>query len=35
VRNLSLFEQQKIGEQMIKEMVIVVERHKNNVISGI
>lgn len=35
VRNLSLFEQQKIGEQMIKEMAIVVERHKNNVIGGI
>ena len=35
VRNLSLFDQQKIGEQMIKEMVIVIERHKNNVIRGI
>ncbi|RYU93182.1 hypothetical protein [Emticicia agri] len=35
VRNLSLFEQQKIGEQMIKEMTIVVERHKNNVIGGV
>jgi hypothetical protein len=35
VRNLSLFDQQKIGEQMIKEMAIVVERHKNNVIGGI
>ncbi|RRD58377.1 hypothetical protein [Tannerella forsythia] len=35
VRNLSLFEQQKIGEQMIKEMAIVVERHRNNVIGGI
>lgn len=35
VRNLSLFEQQKIGEQMIKEMALVVERHKNNVIGGI
>jgi len=35
VRNLSLFEQQKIGEQMIKEMATVVERHKNNVIGGI
>lgn len=35
VRNLSLFEQQKIGEQMINEMTIVVERHKNNVIGGI
>lgn len=35
VRNLSLFDQQKIGEQMINEMFIVVERHKNNVIGGI
>lgn len=35
VRNLSLFDQQKIGEQMINEMTIVVERHKNNVIGGI
>lgn len=35
VRNLSLFEQQKIGEQMIREMAVVVERHKNNVIGGI
>lgn len=35
VRNLSLFEQQKIGEQMIREMALVVERHKNNVIGGI
>jgi len=35
VRNLSLFDQQKIGEQMINEMAIVVERHKNNVIGGI
>jgi hypothetical protein len=35
VRNLSLFEQQKIGERMIQEMAIVVERHKNNVIAGI
>lgn len=35
VRNLSLFEQKKIGEQMIKEMAVVVERHKKNVIGGI
>lgn len=35
VRNLSLFEQQKIGEQMIKEMTIIVERHKNNVFENI
>lgn len=32
VRNLSLFEQQKIGAQMISEMKIVVDRHKNNII---
>jgi len=35
VRNLSIFEQQKIGEQMIKEMTIVVEKHKNNVLGGV
>ena len=35
VRNLSIFDQQKIGEQMIKEMAITVERHKNNVIKDI
>tara|TARA_B100000401_G_scaffold182993_1_gene123023 strand:- start:60 stop:479 length:420 start_codon:yes stop_codon:yes gene_type:complete len=35
VRNLSIFDQQKIGEQMIKEMAITVERHKNNVIRDI
>lgn len=35
VRNLSLFEQGKIGEQMIKEMEIVVENHKNNVFGDI
>lgn len=35
VRNLSLFEQQKIGNQMIAEMTHIVERHKNNVIGGI
>ena len=35
VRNLSLFEQQKIGEQMIREMAVVVEIQKNNVIGGI
>ena len=32
VRNLSLFEQQRIGEHIIKEMEIVVQQHKNNVI---
>ena len=35
VRNLSIFDQQKIGKQMIKEMAITVERHKNNVIRDI
>ncbi len=35
VRNLSLFDQQKIGEQIIKEMATVVETRKNNVIGGI
>jgi len=34
VRNLSLFEQQKIAEYMISEMKQVVENHKNNVIGG-
>ncbi len=34
-RNLSIFEQQKIAEQMIKEMAIVVEQHKNKVLRGI
>lgn len=31
VRNLSLFEQQKIADKMIDDMGIVVENHKNNV----
>jgi hypothetical protein len=35
VRNLSIFEQQKIADQMISEIVQVVERHKLNVISGV
>ncbi|MDP1726881.1 MAG: hypothetical protein Q8M15_08860 [Bacteroidota bacterium] len=35
VRNLSLFEQQKIGEQMINEMQMVIELHKRSVIEGI
>lgn len=34
VRNLSIFEQQKIAEQMIKEMVIVVEKHKIDVLGN-
>ena len=35
VRNLSLFEQQKIAENIISEMEQVVENHKNNVIGGV
>jgi hypothetical protein len=35
VRNLSIFDQQKIAKQMIDEMDIVVERHKNNVFFNI
>lgn len=34
VRNLSIFEQQKIADRMIIEMSQVVENHKNNVIGG-
>jgi len=34
VRNLSLFEQQKIADNIISEMEQVVENHKNNVIDG-
>jgi hypothetical protein len=35
VRNLSIFEQQKIGEQMINEMEIIVAQHKNDIIGGV
>jgi len=35
VRNLSISEQQKIGEQMITEMTNVVEGHKNDVLDTI
>ncbi|MFT6002776.1 MAG: hypothetical protein ACI95T_001542 [Flavobacteriales bacterium] len=34
VRNLSIFEQQKIADQLILEMAQVVENHQNNVIGG-
>ncbi len=34
-RNLSVFEQQRIAEALIREMAFVVERHKNNVISDL
>lgn len=33
-RNLSLFEQQKIAEQIINEMSVVIENHQNEVIKG-
>lgn len=33
VRNISLFEQQKIAEEMINEMSMVVENHKKNVLA--
>lgn len=35
VRNLSIFEQQKIGDQMVKEMAIVVAKHKIDVLGNI
>ncbi len=35
VRNLSVFDQQKIGEEMIRGMYEVVENHKKNVMSGL
>jgi hypothetical protein len=34
-RNLSLFEQQKIADSMIEEMIVVIENHKRNVLRGI
>lgn len=34
-RNLSIFEQQKIAEQMISEMIPIVQNHKNNVMKDI
>jgi hypothetical protein len=33
VRNLSVFEQEKIANKMIEEMNIVIKRHKQNVFS--
>lgn len=33
VRNLSLFDQQKIADQMIREMQLVIEEHKADVLS--
>ena len=35
VRNISLFDQQKIAQQMINEMAIIVRRHKNDVLGDI
>ena len=35
VRNLSVFEQQKIANEMINEMVVVVQKHKLSVLGGI
>lgn len=35
VRNISLFDQQKIAQQMISEMTVFVQRHKNDVLGGI
>lgn len=35
VRNLSIFDQQKIAKRMIDEMEIIVERHKNKVFLNI
>ncbi len=35
VRNLSIFEQQRIAEIMISEMAVVISNHKNNVLKGI
>ena len=35
VRNLSLFEQEKIAEIIIKEMAVVIANHQNNVIGGV
>ena len=35
VRNLSIFEQQKIAEIMISEMVIVVDNHQKSVLDNI
>ena len=34
VRNLSIFEQQKIAEHMIFEMALIIKNHKGNVIGG-
>lgn len=35
VRNLSIFEQEKIGNSIIKEMEVIVANHKKNVSDGI
>ena len=35
VRNLSIFEQQRIAEIMVSEMAVVISNHQNNVLKGI
>ncbi len=35
VRNLGIFEQQKMADLMVREMSVIVENHKNSVIGGI
>lgn len=35
VRNLSIFEQQRIAEIMASEMAVVISNHQNNVLKGI
>jgi hypothetical protein len=35
MRNLSVFEQKTIGESFLKEMDTLIERHKQDVLSGI
>lgn len=35
VRNLSVFEQMKVGEVMIKEMSVIVAKHKNEILNNI
>ena len=34
VRNLSIFEQQKVAETMINEMGQIIQKHQNNVLGG-
>ncbi|WP_316787097.1 hypothetical protein [Pedobacter frigiditerrae] len=32
VRNLSIFEQQRIADNMMSEMAVIIQRHQNNVV---